>query len=117
MEGDGVIVKYGIRERFILRSMEYGVPTKKSDIDERTKQLSLLEVGVDKRTMHFVRHTATLELPSCCIRYAPSFYSRPGSYDEVYWNFDNYLVLKRLIAKGRIARVSRGTYMKLEREG
>ena len=110
MEGDGVIVKYGIRERFILRSMEYGVRTKKSDIDERTKQLSLLEVGVDKRAMHFVRRAATN-------RYAPSFYSSPGSYDEVYWNFDNFLVLKRLIVKGRIARVSRGTYMKLEREG
>lgn len=83
----------GIRESMIVRSMNPDGITTKEEIDERTKEISLREVG---------------EAPLSWGRGdRPTYY---GGYDPCFWKRDNAEILSNLVRKGVLYKVAPGQY-------
>lgn len=80
----------GCRQKMIMQALEEGCTTKK-EIDKRSG-----EIAFDTRG-----------------RQGYPFFPIYGQYDPLFWGDDNYAILKRLIERGLIVRVSRGVYKKV----
>lgn len=76
----------GVREKLILRSIAVGETKTKREIDD-------ISAAISQR-----------EIPK----------GRYGSYDNYWWEYDNAVIIKRLIAKGFLERVYRGTYTRIK---
>jgi len=81
----------GCRQKLLIESFNTEGTTTKAELDERSKQLSLVKFG-----------EAPWNTGNGIVFY--------GGYDRWHWKIDNATILKRLIEKGLIVRVSRGVY-------
>jgi len=80
----------GCRQKMIMASFNAEGTTTKAELDGRSKQISLATKGEDTWG-HSLAY---------------------GQYDRMWWKIDNTFIMKRLIEKGLVVRVSRGVYQK-----